>query len=55
MFDYTSYQLHHADLLRAAEAERLARTAIAGRRVQRREEFSRRLVRIQQARWARAA
>jgi hypothetical protein len=55
MFDYRIHDLRAADLRREAAAERLAKTARAGRREQRREEFAHRRMIALQARWTRAA
>jgi hypothetical protein len=55
MIDYRIHELRAEDLRRQAAAERLARTAVAERRAQRREEFARRRVLMLQARWTRAA
>lgn len=55
MFDYTSYQLHSADLLRVAAAERRARRVVEARRDQRHADDAERRLRVHRARWARAA
>lgn len=55
MIDHRIHELRAQDLRRQAAAERLARTAIAARREQRREEFARRRMLALQARWTRAA
>jgi len=52
MFDYTSFQLHSADLLRVAAAER---RAVQARRDQRHADDAERRLRVHRARWARAA
>lgn len=55
MFDYTSYQLHSAELFRTAAAERRARRAVEARRDQRHADETQRRLRLHRARWARAA